>query len=199
MPWALAQSRASAEPWPFDAALAAFRAGAPRTGPASTTRMSSAPHCCTTRSRTNPGALAPGGRDAALAALAGQFGPRVAALVEAVTNPEWEPGADRHAQYRAHVAESLAANPWARVIKASDFTDNGVGLIRTSGPRAARLARKYAPLIPVLADLIARPDTPLSPQAKARILGQLVTAQERLAAITAAASGSTGGHTAAPE
>ena len=79
------------------------------------------------------------------------------------------------------------------MIKASDFTDNGVGLIHTSGPRTARLARKYAPLIPVLADLIARPDTPLSPQAKARILGQLVTAQERLAAITAAV----GGHAAA--
>jgi hypothetical protein len=38
----------------------------------------------------------------------------------------------------------------------------------------------------VLADLIARPDTPLSPQAKARILGQFVTAQERFAAITSA-------------
>jgi (p)ppGpp synthase/HD superfamily hydrolase len=145
----------------------------------------------------HPGGLAPGGRAAAVAALAQEFGPRVAALVDAVTNPEWEPGADRHAQYRAHVAASLAANPWARVIKASDFTDNGVGLIHTSGPRAARLARKYAPLIPVLADLIARPDTPLSPQAKARILGQLVTAQERLAAITTAAGSSTGGHAAA--
>jgi hypothetical protein len=143
----------------------------------------------------HPDGLAPGGRAAAVAALAGEFGPRVAGLVDAVTNPEWEPGKDRHEQYRVHVAESLAANPWARVIKASDFTDNGVGLIHTSGPRTAKLARKYAPLIPVLADLIARPDTPLSPQAKARILGQLVTAQERLAAITAVA-GSVGGHTA---
>ena len=104
---------------------------------------------------------------------------------------------DRHEQYRAHVAESLAANPWARVIKASDFTDNGVGLIHTSGPKAARLARKYAPLIPVLADLIARPDTPLSPQAKARILSQLVAAQERFAAITAAAGSTTGGRATA--
>ena len=117
-----------------------------------------------------------------------RFGPRVAGLVDAVTNPEWVPGADRDEQYRAYVADSLAANPWARVIKASDFTDNGVGLIHTSGPRAARLARKYAPLVPVLADLIARPDTPLPPPVKARILGQFVAAQERFAVLTAAAS-----------
>ena len=79
------------------------------------------------------------------------------------------------------------------MIKASDFTDNGVGLIHSSGPKTARLARKYAPLVPVLADLIARPDTPLSPQAKARILGQFVTAQERFAAIARAAASDAAG------
>jgi hypothetical protein len=68
--------------------------------------------------------------------------------------------------------------------KVSDFTDNGVGLIYTTGPKAAKSARKYAPLVPVLADLIARPDTPLGCQAKARILRQLSAAQDRLAAIT---------------
>ena len=75
------------------------------------------------------------------------------------------------------------------MIKASDFTDNGVGLIHTSGPKAVRLARKYAPLVPVLASLIARPDTPLPPPVKARILGQLVAAQERFAVIARAAGG----------
>ena len=68
--------------------------------------------------------IAPGGdRQAALAVLAGRFGARTAALVAAVTNPEWEPGRDEHEQYRAHVLASLAASPWARVIKASDLTD----------------------------------------------------------------------------
>ena len=86
-------------------------------------------------------------------------------------------------EYRAHVAASLESHPWARVLKASDFTDNGVGLIYTTGPKAAKSARKYAPLVPVLADLIARQDTPLTCQAKARILRQLDTAQERFAAI----------------
>lgn len=134
------------------------------------------------------GDLAAGGRDAAVAALAAQFGPRVASLVAALTNPERVPGVDRHQQYREHVAGSLASNPWARVIKASDFTDNGVGLIHSRGPKTARLARKYAPLVPVLADLIARPDTPLAPAVKARILGQFVTAQQRFAAFAEAAA-----------
>jgi HD domain len=128
--------------------------------------------------------LAPGGgRPEALAALAAQFGDRVAGLVAAVTNPEHEPGRDRHEEYREHVAASLAGDPWARVIKVSDFTDNGVGLIHTTGPSLVRLAGKYAPLVPVLRELIARPDTPLSDEAKAHILGQLDRAAERFAAI----------------
>ena len=57
--------------------------------------------------------------------------------------------------------------------QARDFTDNGVGVIHTTGSKAVRLAHKYAPLVPVLAELIARSDTPLPPHAKARILRQL--------------------------
>ena len=128
-----------------------------------------------------------GGQQEALAALASQFGNRVAELVAAVTNPPHEPGRDRHEQYREHVAASLEANPWARVIKASDFTDNGVGLIHTTGPRLDRLASKYAPLVPVLAELISRSDTPLSDEAKDRILGQLDRARQRFAAIKSTA------------
>ena len=127
--------------------------------------------------------LAGGGRAEALAVLAGRFGQRVAELVAAVTNPEPEPGLDRHQQYREHVARSLERSPWARVIKASDFTDNGVGLIHTTGPRLRTLAAKYAPLVPVLTGLIGRPDTPLSEDVKARICEQLARAGERFAAI----------------
>ncbi len=129
------------------------------------------------------GAAAGGGRDEALAVLADSFGQRVAELVAAVTNPDPEPGRDRHEQYRAHVAESLERSPWARVIKVSDFTDNGVGLIHTTGPRLRTLAAKYAPLVPVLSGLISRPDTPLSDDVKARVLAQLARAGERFAAI----------------
>jgi HD domain len=135
----------------------------------------------------HPDGLAPGdgSRTAALAALAAEFGPRVADLVGAVTNPRYDPGTSEHQQYREHVAASLAANPWARVIKISDFTDNGAGLIHTTGPRLVRLAGKYAPLIPVLRDLIGRPDTPLGDEVKEHIAAQLDQTAERLSAITA--------------
>jgi (p)ppGpp synthase/HD superfamily hydrolase len=130
------------------------------------------------------GDLAPGGgQPEALAALAADFGPRVAELVGAVTNPGYEPGRDPGQQYREHVAASLERSPWARVIKASDFTDNGAGLIHTTGPQVARLAAKYAPLVPLLRELIARPDTPLAPAARQRVLAQLDRAGERFTAI----------------
>ena len=128
--------------------------------------------------------IAPGGdRRAALAVLGGRFGARTAALISAVTNPVWEPGRDEHEQYRAHVLASLAASPWARVIKASDFTDNAVGIIHTTGPRLARLVGKYGPLVPALRELILRPDTPLENDVKDMIAGQLDAAQQRFAAI----------------
>jgi len=126
-----------------------------------------------------------GGQPEALAVLAGQFGDQVAELVASVTNPPHEPGLDRHEQYRQHVAASLEASPWARVVKASDFTDNGVGLIHTTGPTLDRLAAKYAPLVPVLHDLISRPDTPLSDDIKQHILDQLGRAADRFAAVRA--------------
>jgi hypothetical protein len=126
-----------------------------------------------------------GGQEAALGVLAAEFGPRVAELVSAVTNPPYAPDRDPHEQYREHVAESLRGNPWARVIKASDFTDNGVGLIHSTGPRLRKLAGKYAPLVPVLRELIALPDTPLDARAREHILAQLDRAAGRFAAVLA--------------
>jgi hypothetical protein len=126
----------------------------------------------------------PGGSQSdALTVLAGQFGQRVADLVAAVTNPPYQPGRDKYEQYREHVATSLAASPWARVIKASDFTDNAVGLIHTTGPKLEKLAGKYAPLIPALRELILRPDTPLDTDVKQHIAAQLDSAAGRFAAI----------------
>ncbi|SCG35009.1 HD domain-containing protein [Micromonospora humi] len=132
------------------------------------------------------GAGSPAGADvtaAALATLAERFGPRVARLVAAVTNPAYDPGRDRDAQYREHVAASLDREPWARVIKVSDFTDNGVGVIHTVGPKVARSAAKYRPLVPVFRELVARPDTPLSAAVKRHIFAQLDLAEERFSAI----------------
>jgi hypothetical protein len=128
---------------------------------------------------------------AALAVLAERFGPRVAELVAAVTNPEYAPGRDRHVQYREHVAASLDRSPWARVIKVSDFTDNGAGLLYTTGPRVPDLADKYAQLVPVLRELVNRPDTPLDVRARQRVLEQLDRAEERFAAILPPAANGT--------
>jgi (p)ppGpp synthase/HD superfamily hydrolase len=124
--------------------------------------------------------------EAALAVLAETFNPRVADLVRAVTNPPRVPGVDRYQQYREHVEESLAAHPWARVIKVSDFTDNGVGLMHSLPVKYQPLATKYRPLVPVLRELIAREDTPLSDPVKAHIRGQLDAAEERFDAILGA-------------
>jgi (p)ppGpp synthase/HD superfamily hydrolase len=130
------------------------------------------------------GDIAPGGSaQAALAVLAGQFGERAAGLVAAVTSPPWAPGRDKHEQYREHVAGSLDACPWARVIKVSDLTDNAVGLFHTSGPSLPRRAAKYRPLLPVLRELILRTDTPLQDDVKRMIAAQLDKADDRLAAI----------------
>ena len=121
--------------------------------------------------------------EAAIAELARRYNPRVAGLVRSVTNPEYDPERDRHEQYRAHVAESLERDPWARVIKVSDFTDNGVGVVHTTPDKATSAATKYRPLVPKLRELVGRPDTPLSLEAKDHILDQLDLAEERFAAI----------------
>jgi (p)ppGpp synthase/HD superfamily hydrolase len=125
--------------------------------------------------------LSTDGRPGALQALAGQFGPRVADLVAAVTNPAYYPNRDKHAQYAERVVTSLTINPWARVVKVSDFTDNAVGLHYTTGAKAARLARKYAPLVPILQNLIDHPNTPLATDVKHHIRRQLNRAADRCA------------------
>jgi hypothetical protein len=72
------------------------------------------------------------------------------------------------------------------VIKLSDFTDNGVGIIHTVGPLLHRSARKYTPTVPLMQELLALPDTPLAPPVKVHIRRQLQLAQARFAAILAA-------------
>jgi hypothetical protein len=58
-----------------------------------------------------------------------------------------------------------------------------VGLPYTTGPKLSKLAGKYRPLVPVLRELILRPDTPLDPEVKGMIAGQLDNAEARFAAI----------------
>jgi len=56
-------------------------------------------------------------------------------------------------------------------------------IIYTTGPKLARLAGQYGPLVPALRELILRPDTPLEAGVKDMIAGQLDAARDRFAAI----------------
>jgi hypothetical protein len=123
---------------------------------------------------------------AALAAIAARYNGRVARLVQAVTTPARPDGADRIRHYTEHLATDLDHEPWARVIKLSDFTDNGVGIIHSVGPVVLRSARKYDAALPLLRELLDRPDTPLPGDVKAHIRSQLDLAQVRFSAILAA-------------
>lgn len=122
----------------------------------------------------------------ALAVIAARYNGRVARLVEAVTMPARPDGADRIRHYTEHLAAALDDEPWARVIKLSDFTDNGVGIIHSVGPVVLRSARKYDAALPLLRELLELPDTPLPADVKAHIRGQLELAALRFAAILAA-------------
>jgi (p)ppGpp synthase/HD superfamily hydrolase len=128
-----------------------------------------------------------GPAEAAYAVLGRAFSPAVATMVRAVTNPETDPSqplAERQEQYRVHVVDSLEREPWARVIKLSDFTDNGAGIMWTlSGAKRHKLAAKYAPLVPQMIDFATRDDTPLDPAVKDRIVAAMNKAQRNFAAI----------------
>jgi hypothetical protein len=88
--------------------------------------------------------MSPAGRPGAFTVLTACFGPRVANLVGAVTNPIYAQEIDEDDQYRAHVVTSLENHPWARVLKASDFTDYADLWIMPSSVRSASLRRRAA-------------------------------------------------------
>jgi (p)ppGpp synthase/HD superfamily hydrolase len=128
-----------------------------------------------------------GPAEAAYAVLGRAFTSAVATMVRAVTNPQTDPSqplAERQEQYRVHVVDSLEREPWARVIKLSDFTDNGAGIMWTlSGAKRHKLAAKYAPLVPQMTSFATRADTPLDPAVKKRIVAAMTKAQRNFAVI----------------
>lgn len=97
---------------------------------------------------SGPGA----GQPEALDLLAAKFGPDVARIVAALTNPPFPPGGsqdEHHRIYWAHVAEILA-DPQACLVKLADFVDNAGGLrYLADDATRARLERRYSPLVPV--------------------------------------------------
>jgi len=67
-----------------------------------------------------------------------------------------------------------------------------VDIIHTTGPRMAKLAGKYGPLVSAVRDLILRPETPLENDVKDMIAGQFDGALERFAAIGCGRHGDSG-------
>lgn len=51
------------------------------------------------------------GSPTVLAEVSRRLNPRVARLIAAGTNPEYDPGRDRDEQYRAHLATSWTGSP----------------------------------------------------------------------------------------
>ncbi len=123
---------------------------------------------------------------AALEAIQAMFGHEVAELVTAVTNPVFDEQRDSHEQYREHVRAALAQSPKARIIKMSDFLDNCKGLHYNElpAPRVKRLADKYYPLIPVMAQYAVDPTTPLPEDGRAYIMKSLAVAKARCEFVT---------------
>jgi hypothetical protein len=80
----------------------------------------------------------------------------------ATAPPPWSPQSPTTTESPAAIGTSstpervLAASTWARVIKASDFTENAVGIIHITRPKLAKLAGKYGSLVPALRELILR-------------------------------------------
>lgn len=112
-----------------------------------------------------------------------QFNSGVASLVKALTNPDFDKSDDWQAEYHRHVQQTLLGEPRARIIKISDFADNGVGIHYSQPERLEYFATKYQPLVPIFRELIMMDDTPLTAAAKQYILRQLDSAEERFARI----------------
>jgi hypothetical protein len=120
----------------------------------------------------------------ALAALAVQFGPDVASLVAAVTNPPTPPGADRLVVYQEHVTR-IVADPRVFLVKVADFVDNAGSLRHlAAGPMRTRLEARYAPLVPVYQAALATHEATLAdrlpPSGRARLTKHLTRIAHRL-------------------
>ena len=93
-------------------------------------------------------------REIVFAHYAEAFGERTSTHVRAMSNPLADDApadeAAKHDAYRGHVVAEIA-DPEVAVCKLADLADNALSLHHTGDgdARTARLARKYAPLLPV--------------------------------------------------
>lgn len=114
--------------------------------------------------------------------LATAFGDDVAGIVAAVTNPPPTSNSeeDRHRAYRDHVA-NVIADGQVFLVKIADYVDNAGSLRHMVDPeRRARLARKYAPLVPTFRTALAEhgEKLPLGSDGPGQIAQHLDTIEE---------------------
>ena len=135
-------------------------------------------------------------RDALLDFIRVSYGPRVASMVLAVTNPlettEGLTRAQKHEAYRSKVLEVANGDPDTFVVKLADFVDNATGLYHNvkglKDDRVVNMAKKYLPLVDPLAVSVRRmksAGSPLAQEAHSGILQQLDMTRNRLERIIA--------------
>ena len=125
-----------------------------------------------------------------LAFYAAEFGERTATLVAAMSNPlegdESDDEQQKHRVYRDHVTTAIA-DPDVAICKLADLSDNALSLHHADAhgddPRTARLARKYAPLLPLLLERLEGADVRalMSDAGHRRAVAALTDGIERLA------------------
>jgi (p)ppGpp synthase/HD superfamily hydrolase len=85
-------------------------------------------------------------------AIVRAFGYEALRVVEALTNHETPPGADKNAVYRHHVVQTVRTDLEAGPVKLSDLYDNALTIDRLAdAQKRAKLARKYGPVLEELA------------------------------------------------
>jgi (p)ppGpp synthase/HD superfamily hydrolase len=126
-------------------------------------------------------------REIVFAHYAEAFGERTSTLVRAMSNPLGDDTpadeATKHETYRRHVLAEIV-DPEVAVCKLADLADNALSLHHTGegDARTARLARKYAPLLPMFRQRIAADDVRalLTPGAVEALASALDDGTERL-------------------
>lgn len=129
-----------------------------------------------------------GTKDEALAIIGNEFNLDVAELVGTVTNVSRNPKKDRLKEYQEHVAAVLKTNRRARILKISDFIDNGGGAKYLPKDRAIYCAYKYLPLVPIFKQMITKLDTPLLENIRQYILDQIDEVEQYLQGILPSSS-----------
>jgi hypothetical protein len=111
--------------------------------------------------------------------LEAEVGSGATNILRCVTNPIVAPGEDKLTVYSDHTRNMVENEPKARVVKVSDFTDNGVGNHYTVGDKQLALDRKYVDLYQIHRAGLFMPDSLITGQERLYVLRQLTEGHAR--------------------